>query len=466
MTEKIRNREELLSVGSVESRRIVLDVTERVLQKLDSFRRIRDLMRLEGDTLHVGNRSWDLTKKKNIYLFGAGKACNHMARAASEILGDRLTKGVIIVKIPEAQDVYVNTEVFVGGHPLPNEEGMEGCLRMLELVGASGPDDLFIILLSGGSTALMGCPVEGITLKDEQVSRDVMLKSGMRVMDINTVAGHCARINRGRLGQCIEAKGGEIISLNIWDAVGWPDIEDYNEPVEMRGTPVGPDKSTFEDIRQIIEENGLAGRLPENIYNYLMNGTPEQETPKSIHNATYYMLNVLQDSCKFAEEAALELGIPYVTLTTSIEGESKDAGMLLATVAHEMQKTGRPFKPPMLIFSAGETTTTIPDDFKAAGHGGPSQELTAGFAVVARDVPGACMLSIDSEGSDGTTVMAGGLTDSTTWTRTLSAGINLKEALRTHATFEALSPLHDCVFTGNTGTNLCDFNVLYVPVKD
>ncbi len=465
MAEKIRNYEELLSAGSISSRRIVLDVTERVLQKLDSCRRVHSLMRLEGDILHVGTCSWDLTKKKNIYMFGAGKACNHMARAASEILGDRLTKGVIIVKIPETEDRYVNTEVFVGGHPLPNEEGMKGCLRMLELVDASGPDDLFIIMLSGGSTALMGCPVEGITLEEEQRSRDVMLKSGMRVMDINTVAGHCARINRGRLGQRIEAKGGEIISLNIWDAVGWPDIDDYNEPVEMRGTPVGPDKSTFADIWEIIKENGLAGRLPENIYNYLMNGMPEQETPKSIGNATYYMLNVLQDSCKYAEEAAREMGVPYVTLTTSIEGESKDAGMLMATIAHEMQKTGRPFAPPMLIFSAGETTTTIPDDFQAVGHGGPSQELTAGFAVVARDVPGACMLSIDSEGSDGTTVMAGGLTDSTTWGRAAAAGINLKEALRLHATYEALAPLHDCVFTGNTGTNLCDFNVLYVPAK-
>ncbi|HWQ50403.1 MAG TPA: DUF4147 domain-containing protein [Terriglobales bacterium] len=465
MTGKIRNREELLSVGDVESRRIVLEVTERVLQKLDSCERIRAFMRLEGDILQVGARSWDLSKKKNIYMFGAGKACNHMARAVSEILGDRLTKGVAIVKIPEAEDRYVNTEVFVGGHPLPNAEGMKGCLRMLELVDASGPDDLFLILISGGSTALMGCPVEGVTLEDEQAARDVMLKSGMRVMDINTVAGHCARVNRGRLGQRIEARGGEIISLNIWDAVGWPDIDDYNEPVEMRGTPVGPDKSTFADIRQIIEENGLAGRLPENIYRYLMNGTPEQETPKSIQNATYFMLNVLQDSCRCAEEAARELGLPCVTLTTSIEGESKDAGMLLATIAHEMQKTGRPFKPPMLIFSAGETTTAIPDGFVATGHGGPSQELTAGFAVVARDVPGACMLSIDSEGSDGTTVMAGGLTDSTTWSRALAAGLNLKEALRLHAAYEALAPLHDCVYTGNTGTNLCDFNVLYVPEK-
>jgi glycerate-2-kinase len=170
-------------------------------------------------------------------------------------------------------------------------------------------------------------------------------------------------------------------------------------------------------------------------------------------------------ACQRSLSVAEELGIPYVTLTTSIEGESKDAGMLLATIAHEMQKTGRPFRPPMLIFSAGETTTTIPDGFKGSGHGGPSQELTAGFAVVARDVPGACMLSIDSEGSDGTTIMAGGLCDSTTWARATASGINLKEALRLHASFEALEPLHDCVFTGNTGTNLCDFNVLYVPAK-
>lgn len=463
MGKKIRNVEELLSCGDVESRRMVLEVTERVLQELDGYERIKSFMRREGDLLYVGNKVWDLSKKKNIYVLGAGKACNHMAGAVTQILGERLTKGVINVKIAEEEDRYVNTEVFVGGHPLPNHEGERGARRMLELVDGSGPDDLFIFLMSGGSTALMGYPVEGITLEELMEARDVMLKSNMRVMDINCVTGHCEQLNRGRLGQRIMSRGGEIISLNIWDAIGWPEVEDYGEPVAMNGTPVGPDASTFEQARRIIAENNLADRLPRAVYHYIQNGTAEQETPKRIDRATYFILNTLTDSCKYALKAAEEMGIPAYVLTTSIEGESKDAGILLATIAQEVQSFGRPFQAPCFLFSAGETTTNIADNCAVTGHGGPSQELAAGFALVAAAVPGACALSIDTEGSDGTTKYAGGLTDSTTLRRAEAAGILIQDALRGHATCEAMCAIHDCVFTGNTGTNLCDFNVLYIP---
>lgn len=463
MTKKIRNMEELLSCGDVESRKAVLAVTEYVLQKLDGYERVRSLMHRSGPILSVGSRTWDLRKKKHIYVLGAGKACNHMAMAVTEILGEWLTKAVINVKIAEETDRYVNTEVFIGGHPLPNQEGVRGSKRMLELVDASGPEDLFIFLMSGGSTALLGCPIDGITLEDLMEARDVMLKSNMRVMDINCITGHCEQLNRGRLGQRIMQRGGEIISLNIWDAIGWPDMADYGAPVSMNGTPVGPDASTFAQARKIIAEYGLAGRLPQSIYEYIQNGTEAQETPKHIARATYFILNILSDSCKYAAEAAEKMGIPGHILTTSIEGESKDAGILMATIAQEVKTHGRPFSAPCFLFSAGETTTNIPDNRAITGHGGPSQELTAGFALVAKAVPGACMLSIDTEGSDGTTKYAGGLTDSTTLQRAEAAGILLQEALRGHASCEALSSIHDCVLTGNTGTNLCDFNVLYIP---
>lgn len=460
---KIRNAEELLSCGDIESRRAVLEVTEKVLRRLDGYERVKAFVRLEGDILHVGNRQWDLSLKRNVYVFSAGKAANHMAMALDEILGDRMTKGVAIVKVPEETDHYNNTEIFVGGHPLPNHEGVRGCHRMLDIVAQASSDDLFIIAISGGSTALMGCPVEGITLEEKMAATDTMLKSNMRVLDINVIRGHLSQMNRGRLGQQIEKRGAEIISLNIWDAIGWPEVEDYGEPVTMRGTPVGPDYSTFDDARRIFQENALLGRLPKSVEDYIMNGTPEQETPKEIRNATYFMLNILSDSCKYAAEAAEEMGINHVILTTSLEGESKDAGMTMACIANEMRTYDRPFKTPCFVFSAGETTTRILNNAEIGGHGGPSQELTAGFAIVARNVPGACMLSIDSEGTDGTTKMAGGITDSQSFSDAVSKGIDLHESLRKHATNEALSQIGCCVFTGNTGTNLCDFNVLYVP---
>jgi glycerate-2-kinase len=462
---KIRNKDELLANGVVDSRRIVLEVTEQVLKKLDAYERLKAFVHLEGDLLHIGNYQWDLAQKRHIYVFCAGKAANHMAMAMDGILGQRLTKGVAIVKIVEETDHYANTEVFVGGHPLPNYEGVRGCRRMLEIVDRADQDDLFIVCISGGSTALMGYPVDGITLEEKMAATDTMLKSNIRVMDINVIRGHLSQMNRGRLGQRIEKRGAEMIGLNIWDALDWPPIKDYGEPVVIRGTPIGPDYSTFADAQRIIIEHGLLGRLPKSVESYIFNGTEAQETPKSIARATYFMLNILSDSCRYAAEIASDMGINHMILTTSLEGESKDAGIILAGIAKEVQRFHQPIVPPCMIFSAGETSTRILDNEEVKGHGGPSQELAAGFAIVARETPGACMLSIDTEGTDGTTMMAGGITDSETYHQAVARGIDLQEALRGHSTYEALSELGCCVFTGNTGTNLCDFNVFYIPEK-
>lgn len=458
---KIRNAEELLAHGDAESKRLVLEVTDEVLKRLDSHGRLTDMMSRRDNILTVGKQSIDLNQYNRVYAFSSGKAGNHMARAFEDILGDYLTRGVTIVKIEEDTDVFRKTELFVGGHPLPNERGVEGCKRMIEIAEQMDDHDLLLVGLSGGCSALMGYPVEGISLEDLREATDVMLKSGMWVMEINDVRSHLCRMSRGRLGQRIN--GAEILCFEIWDAVGLDDIEDYTEPVPIMGTVVGYDTVTFDDVRGILDKYSLHEKLPKNVTEYIMNAGPEQDTPREAGNVEYYIVNTMPDSCRIAMEVAAEKGIPAVVLTTYAEGESKDFGTMMAAIAKEMVKNDRPFSRPCMIFSAGETTTFIEDSSTIKGHGGPSQELTAGFALAAGDVPGACMLSIDSEGTDGTTSVAGGLTDSTTCAAAKRMGINLRRALSEHAVHEALRALGDCVFTGNTGTNLCDFNVMYVP---
>ena len=459
---KIKNADELLSHGDVESRRVVMKITDEVLKRLDSYHRLRSFISRKDNMLHIGGRVLNLDEYNRIYVFCAGKASNNMAHAFEDILGDRLTQGVVIVKVKEPTDVYQRTELFVGGHPLPNLEGVEGCKRILSIADQMESDDLFLVGLSGGCTALMGYPVEGITLEEMQESTDLMIKSGMWVMDINDVRGHLCQMNRGRLGQRIK-KGTQIECFEIWDAVGLDEMEDYTKPIPIMGTPVGYDLVTFEDIIRILKEHDLMDKMPRNVVDYILNAKPEQETPKTAGNVTYYVINTLPDACNCALEVAEEMGIHAEVLTTYAEGESKDYGAFMAGLAKEILKNDRPFKRPCLIFSGGETTTYIPDNKSVKGHGGPSQELAAGFALAAKDAPGACMLSIDTEGTDGTTIMAGGLTDSKTYDRALAAGINLRKALKEHAVNEALSTLGECIYTGNTGTNLCDFNVLYIP---
>jgi glycerate 2-kinase len=464
MNQKIRNRDQILSHGDVESRRIVLDITEKTLQKLDARGRIKSIMRLDGDMLHIGVKSWDLSKKRNVYLLGAGKACNHMAMAVDEILGNRLTRGIAIVKIAEETDVSNKTEVYVGGHPLPNKEGYRACLKMLELVDNAGTDDLFIVVISGGSSALMSCPIEGVSLEDEIVVTDVMLKSGANIYEINAIRRHISQFNGGMLAKRIEARGAELIGFGISDGVGSPATGDIRIPyAAYKSTPMGPDTTTLEDARRVIRDYNVADSLPKNVVDYLMNVGPEGETPKAFPNNTYYLINTLPDSCIYAKRFAEEMGIHAVILTSYLEGESRDVGTVFASIAREIQAYGNPVSAPCMVLASGEATTKILDNSEITGHGGPSQEETLSFAFTADKAKGVCLLSIDSEGTDGTTPVAGGITDSQSLKAARSKGIDVFAALRGHACYEALSAMDDVVFTGNTGTNLCDFNIMYVP---
>jgi len=461
---KIRNAEAILSRGDVASRRIVLKIADRTLELLDSYKRIRSIMRLEGNVLRIGAKSWDLSKKRNVYLVGAGKACNHMAMAVDHVLGERLTRGIAIVKIREETDRFNRTEVFVGGHPLPNEEGYRASREIIAMVDRAGPDDLFIAVISGGSSALMSCPIDGITLQDEIDTTDVLLKSGAGIYEINAVRRHISALNGGMLAKRIREIGAELIGFGISDGVGTPATGDISIPyADYKSTPIGPDATTLDDARATIANFGVADRLPARVVAYLMNAGPERETPKAFPDNTYFLLNSLPDSCIHARQVCEEMGIPAMIVSSFLEGEGRDAGAFFASIAREIQAHGNPVKAPCVLLSSGEVTTQIPDNGAIGGHGGPGQEMAVGFAIAAAKTKGACLLSIDSEGTDGTASVAGGITDSSSLNSAIAGGIDLRRALREHSCFEALDALGSTVFTGNTGTNLCDLNILYVP---
>ncbi len=461
---KIKNRDVLLSHGDIEGRKVVLDITEKTLQHLDAYERIKSIAHMEGDVLCIGSRRWDLSKKRNVYLLGAGKACNHMAMAVDEILGDHLTHGIAIVKIKEDTDVFRRTDVYVGGHPLPNEEGLRACREIIKLVDSANEDDLFIVVISGGSSALMSCPIEGITLQDEIDTTDIMLKSGAGIYEINAIRRHISAMNGGMLAKRIRERGAELIGFGISDAVGTPATGDIGEPYKnYKGTPMGPDQTTLEEARQVIRDYDVADRLPKSVVDYIMNVGPEGETPKAFPENTYFLINSLPDSCLTAKRISEEMGIPAIILTSYLEGEAKDVGTVFASLAREIQNYGNPIKPPCVLLCSGEATTKILDNSTITGHGGPGQELTLSYSISGKKAPGCVCLSIDSEGTDGTTVVAGGMTDSTSYDTACKKGIDVFESLRGHACFEALDAMGDAVFTGNTGTNLCDFNIMYVP---
>ena len=175
---KVKNREALLSHGDAEGRKIVLDITEKTLQQLDAYERIKRITHMEGDVLCIGSRRWDLSKKRNVYLLGAGKACNHMAMAIDEILGDHLTRGIAIVKISEPTDVFHKTEVYVGGHPLPNAEGLRACKEIIRLIDKGMKEPLQDSLAIG---KIIAGEQQGRTSDDDIIC---FIACGMSVFDL------------------------------------------------------------------------------------------------------------------------------------------------------------------------------------------------------------------------------------------------------------------------------------------
>jgi glycerate-2-kinase len=456
----IKNRAALEAVGDVPARKVILDIMEDTLHALDARRIIHGLLRVEGDTLRIGAWQWDLASKRRVIVVGAGKAANAMARAVEEALGDRISEGLVIVKQREPGDNLSRVELVVGGHPLPNEDGLAASQRILKLASQALPEDLFLSVISGGSSALMSCPLPGVSLEDEQRLTEILLNSGARILEINAVRRHTSAMNGGRLASIIESRGAEMINLIISDSLGAKPTVNPAEPVRHFGTPVAPDGTTLQDARNAIEKYRLKGRIPRAILDFLWNATSQNETPKAFgERIHHYVLERPANACIAAKRAAEERGLHACVLTTVLEGESSAAGTFLACVAKEVASNGQPVPANCLLIAGGETTTRIEGP---SGEGGPSQELALGFAAEIADRRGVCLCALDTDGTDGPTRIAGGLVDGTTTARARAKGLNPHQSLLAHDSSTLLRAVDDAVVTGNTSTNICDLNLIYV----
>ena len=304
----------------------------------------------------------------------------------------------------------------------------------------------------------------GISLEDEIAAQDQLLLSGANILEINAVRRHISQTNGGRLAEKIcNEKGAELISLVVSDSVGrGPTTPDGRaKPTTFFGTPMAADGTTIQDARDTIANYNLAGSLPRSILDFLHDDSRVAETPKQFGSKlTSFVLGAVPDSCEAAQKTAEAMGIPVLVLSTYLEGESREAGIVLSSVVREIAFGKRPIAAPCFVVCSGETTTRI--TAPPSGIGGPSQELVLGFALGIKGMQGVAGASIDTEGTDGPTPFAGGLVDGQTVSRLTAAGHNIHDALRRHAAGDALRDIGDAVYTGNTGTNLCDFNVLYI----
>jgi glycerate-2-kinase len=450
----IMNKDELVSHGNVKGREVALKIIEYALESVDSYKATLRLVNVDDDTLKVGGSKYDLARVNRIFVVGAGKATYPIAKALEEILEDRLSGGLIIVKRGDGRRLN-RIQVVEASHPLPDEAGLEGARRIVKIAEGAQFRDLVFCAITGGASALMPLPAGDITLEDKRVVTDLLLKSGAKIDEVNAVRNHISKIKGGRLAHYIHPA--QIINLIVID--------------EVAGQPWGPtvpDQTTFQDAFKTLKKYGLWDKVPNTVRGYIERGLrdPRLETPKTKDFDGLKVQNViLADNeilCEAAERKARDLGFKPMILSTVVEGESREVGSVLATIGKEVDVKGRPLKPPCVLIAGGESTVKVEGE---SGLGGPSQELVLGASLRIGGCGRIVVASIDTDGTDGPTDVAGGIADGYTVSRAEGEGIDIFDSLTKHNSYEVLRRLKDTIVTGPTGTNVMDLNLIVVTRK-
>jgi len=440
-------------------RRMARTIFSKAVSSVDPAQRMKDMIRIEKDRLLIkteedSEKVFHLDAFKKIFLIGTGKASASMAQAIEKIFGDRITKGVIAAKYGHVLPLQ-RTEIIEAGHPIPDQKGFGGAKKIQSLLKESGPGDLVIFLLSGGGSALLPLPAEGITLEEKQQVTQFLLDCGADIREINTIRKHISQIKGGWLARW--AFPSTVIGLILSDVVG--------DPLDVIGSgPTVPDISTFEEAWGILTKYDLIERIPPSIRNHLLRGKEGkvEETPKpgektfeKVHN---YLIGSNLLALRAAEKEASSLGLNTLILSSSIVGDTREAARFHAAIAKEVISTGNPIPRPACIISGGETTVTV----KGHGLGGRNQEFALAGALEISGLEKVVLLSGGTDGTDGPTDASGALADHTTVSRARAAGLDPKAHLENNDAYPFFQRLGDLLITGPTHTNVMDVRILLV----
>ena len=393
-------------------------------------------------------------------VIGAGKAGGAMAQAVEALWpADAPLSGLVITRYhhtpPRPAGLAPRIEVVEASHPVPDAAGLAASQRILQLVQGLTKDDLVLCLISGGGSALLTLPAEGLTLADKQRINKDLLNSGASIGEMNCVRKHLSRIKGGRLAAaCAPA---QVVTLTISDVPG-------DDPSVIASGPTVPDASTCADALAILRRYGI--EVPAPVLAALEQGTLETPKPGSTAFAghTVHMVATPQQSLQAAAEAARAAGLDAWILSDEIEGESREVGKVHAALARAVARQGQPFARPCVILSGGETTVTVRPvpPGQQRGKGGRAGEFCLGLALALQGQPGVWGLAADTDGIDGMEENAGAWVEPGTLSRARALGLKVEHHLDRNDAYGYFQPLGDLVVTGPTHTNVNDFRALLV----
>ncbi|RMF56973.1 MAG: glycerate kinase [Calditrichaeota bacterium] len=430
------------------------DIFAAGLEAVDPKRAVLEHVRRKDGTLLVGNQSYDLTGARNVYVLGAGKASAAMAAAIEQILLDRISAGIVSVKYGHGEPLQ-KIAVREAGHPVPDRAGMQAALEMVDLLQRTDERDLVLCLLSGGGSALLPLPVDGISLEEKQSVTEKLLACGATIEEINAVRKHISRIKGGQLARL--AFPAKLVSLILSDVVG--------DPLDaIASGPTVADGSTFAQAQEVLTRYDLIAQVPASVSAHIAKGVAGDipETPKPGENVFSRIHNLIVANnlraILAAKRRARRLGYNPLVLSTVIEGETREVARVHAAVAKEILRTEQPVARPACVLSGGETTVTL----KEAGKGGRNQEFVLAAALEIAGLEHVVVLSGGTDGTDGPTDAAGAICDGRTVTRAEEAGLDARRHLREHNAYPFFEKLGDLLITGPTKTNVMDLRIILI----
>jgi hydroxypyruvate reductase len=435
-----------------DKKKILKEIFEAAVQAASPYNALQRTLQLTPSgkrlLLKAGRFSIDLNKYRRTFAIGGGKAVCPMARALEGLLGKRLSGGLVVTKYGHSEPLR-KILVKEAGHPVPDRNGLDGASGILRIAEQAGEDDLIIVLLTGGASALLPLPAFGLRLRDKQKASALLINSGATIDEINTVRKHLSAIKGGSLAAA--AYPATVLTLIVSDVVG-------NTLSTIASGPTAPDPSTFADALLVIGKYGLSDEMPRQVMSILRGGSKREliETPKQDEPLLKRTKNVIiSDNLAALQAAAAKaraLGFRPIILSSSITGNTREAANFFASVLKEIKNSGNPLKPPACVLMGGETTLKV----AGKGLGGRNQEFALSLAAALKGAPGIHALSAGTDGTDGPTEAAGAYALPDTLGRASSMGLEAQKHLARNDSYPFFKKIDGLFITGPTGTNVMD----------
>ena len=382
-----------------------------------------------------------------VIVLGAGKAAASMAAAVESAWCCPL-EGMVVTRYGHGVALK-QIELIEASHPVPDASGTEASAKILSLAKTAGAEDTVIFLVSGGASALLSAPADGILLDEKRSLTSALLKSGATIHEMNAVRKHLSAVKGGQLA--VAAAPAKLITLAISDVPG-------DDPDVIGSGPTLPDASTLADAKAVLLHHSIvpAPSIQERL------NSPEAETCKPgdpvFKNATFQMIATPQASLEAARDMAIKAGLSAPILSDRIEGEARDVAKVLGALALATSAKGDPFSSPAVLLSGGETTVTV----RGSGRGGRNVEFLLSLAITLDGAKGISALACDTDGIDGIEDNAGAIITPTTLARAKALGIDVQARLADNDAYSVFAALGDLVMTGPTLTNVNDFRAILI----